>query len=146
MNKIVCLIFVLLFATGVYAYTPTVTVTPTITQTYTFTPTATPSVTPINTPMTIWYYTDKTIDSGSFAMDTSIGQKDVDLSSIAPWIANGFVVRLSSDMLPPDGKLTAYKHAVSFTAAIEDFFLGTPIDCSINTILVRYDVFRIPPP
>ena len=146
MKKIILIAIFTLLLGSAYAVTPTLTVTATVTQTSTptVTITATPTITP--TPIHVTYYTDKTIASGSIVVDTANGTKDVDLSSIALWIPNGFVVSLSSDLLPFDGKITAYKHATSFTAAIEDFFIGTPIDCSTDTTLVRYNVFRIPPP
>jgi len=78
-------------------------------------------------------------------MSSAEGWYSVDLSSMEPWILSGFGVKLHADSLPIFGKLTAYKHSVSFTAAVEDFFLGTPVDCSENTCTIFYDVFRVVP-
>ena len=141
LKRLSFLLLSIFFIGNIYAITTTFT--PTRTYTYTVTPTPTVTITATRTPLpNVYYYTDKAMESGSFIMSASDGTYTVDLSNISTWLDTGYGIKLNRNIILANTTIVAYKHPVSFTAQIIDRTTLIPIDCSSNTCIVFYSIFR----
>ena len=122
-------------------FTPTITPTITLTSTMTITPTITP------TPVIVNYRTTlSTWIEGSVNMDSPTGITRISIADRQTWFVdkNGYSVFACRDRVQPNTYLWVIKNDYDIEFQIVDRTNLLPIDCSGNTCLIHFTVFKEP--